>query len=45
MKWVIWYYPSLVKGRPVLKVWSRDLWNPPLAKEYEPIDCEVIEEP
>jgi hypothetical protein len=45
MKWVVWYYPSLVPGRPVLKVISRDLWNPPLVAGMEPIDCEVIEVP
>lgn len=45
MKWVWWYYRSLIHGRPVLKVVSRDLWNPPLVAGMEPIDCEVIEEP
>lgn len=43
MRCVIWYNKSMVIGRPILKVYNRDLWNPPLAKEYEPIDCEVIE--
>ena len=44
MKWVWWFYRSLVPGRPCLKVVIRDLWNPPLVAGMEPIDCEVIED-
>jgi hypothetical protein len=43
MKFAIWYYRSLIPGRPVLKVQSRDLWNPPLVAGMEPIDCDVLE--
>ena len=43
MKWVIWYYKPICPGRKVLKVWSRDLWDPPLVAGMEPIDCEAVE--
>lgn len=44
MNWVIWYYQPLCKGRKVLKVYSRDLWHPPLVPGYEHIDCEAIDD-
>lgn len=43
MKWVTWYYKPLVPGRKVLKVYSLDLWNPPLVAGMEPIECDVLE--